>query len=225
MTRRFVAPIVIAAVAAIALAWRQWGSCRAGDRAVLLEFPQYARVRQGPERDEGGGCAVSYDTHDTPEAVRAYLIRQLTSHGWKVQPSDASRPDVGFSAMRGSFMYSVSSAVRRAASASNTQDSTVADTHVAIHVQDGVALADAWVDVELSSAATLAETREKAQAAGAAMERDSAWSDIMLTPLSLDVETSARGHQFVVRARTRTLPRQQRKVMDELRRRLSAAFP
>jgi hypothetical protein len=225
MIRRFVAPIMIAGIPVISLACRQWGSCGAAERAVLLEFPQYAPIQQGPERDEGGGCAVFYDTRDKPDNVRAYLVRQLASHGWKIQPSDASGPEAGFSAVRGSFMYSVSATAHRAASGTNGQEfPTAADTHVAIHVQGGVMLADARVDVEVYSAATLDETREKARAAGAAMERDPVWSNIMLEPLKLDVESSTGARQFVVRAHTRTLPLEQHKVMEEMSRRLTGAF-
>lgn len=225
MTRRGVVAIMIASVAVVVLAWQPWRTCSSAERAVLFEFPQYAPIGQGPERDEGGGCAVFYDTRDKPDSVRAYLIGQLTSHGWKIQPSDASHPAPGFSAMRGSFMYSVSAAARDGASRSNGQQTPTSDTHVAIHVQDGVMLVDARVDVEVSSAATLDQTREKVLAVGAALEHDPAWSPIMLAPLSLSVESSAPAHQFAVRAQTRTLPLEQRKVMEEMGRRLKDAFP
>ncbi len=200
MIRHF-APILIVGAAVVVLGLQQRRSCRAAERAVLLEFPQYAPIGQGPERDEGGGCAVFYDTRDKPGSVQVYLVRQLASHGWKIQPSDASRPDVGFSAMRGSYMYSVSAAPHGSASGSNGQQApALAGTHVAIHVLSGVTLADARVDVEVYSAATLEETREKARAAAAAMERAPAWSDILLAPLNLGVEPSARTHHAAARA-------------------------
>lgn len=60
--------------------------CGREERAALAEFPQYGSVEEEPiSSPVSGGCAVSYDTPDSPRQVSTYFAEQLTEHGWTVE--------------------------------------------------------------------------------------------------------------------------------------------
>lgn len=62
------------------------GVCDKEERAVFFEFPQYGEAVKAPEPFwESGGCAVFYDTPDSPQQVSTYVAERLIDHGWKVE--------------------------------------------------------------------------------------------------------------------------------------------
>jgi hypothetical protein len=88
--RRFVllllgfAVVLVAAPLAI-LGFSSALGCSEEERQAFVEFPQYGGVKMEPVPSEvTGGCAVFYDTPDSPEKVSAYFVEQLKAHGWAV---------------------------------------------------------------------------------------------------------------------------------------------
>ena len=94
-------------------------TCDAEEKTVLMEFPQYGGRVVGrdikgtlggevlnfpPLQEPPPGCALEFtDRQATSKQVAAYYEKQLTEHGWKVEPFPIS-PDPQ-SEKPGDFIY------------------------------------------------------------------------------------------------------------------------
>jgi small conductance mechanosensitive channel len=59
---------------------------------------------------------------------------------------------------------------------------------------------------------------------GVSLEKDPSWSTVVLAPIEISGVESLEGGAATIRARFKTLPLQQGRVANELRRRLMSAF-
>ena len=68
------------------------GDCSEREARVFSEFPQYGgRGIEPEESKEQDACFISFTTEDLPERVVGYYKRQLTAHGWKLDPEEESQ--------------------------------------------------------------------------------------------------------------------------------------
>ena len=87
--------------------YRNFNVCNSESRAAMTQFEAFGDTDIDPDPDFMGDCTASFTTTAPADQVHAYYRRQLSAHGWTVEPGLRIQPLGRLTGKRDNLCYYV----------------------------------------------------------------------------------------------------------------------